>query len=169
MNRPTHRGPRRPRKPVTQISRQQAVDRLAAHLATRDAHLLAIAPQQLAGAARRLAPLTRVVYHLDTGKADVLAVTGTAAPHILAAACRDNPPAAVTVAAIPAADIHRMPGLGITLPAAGHAFSVLSGQGSLLWPVFLLDALKRVDPATYERIIATSLTPPGPGAGRDGG
>lgn len=162
MNRRTRRGRRRAPRPVATITRTQAVDRLAAHLTTRDAHLLAIAPTSLAQAARRLAPLTAVTYYLDTGEGDLLALTGPAAAATLCLACRDKPPAAVTVAAVPARHVPALAGIGIDLPpGAPHPFGVLGDHdGLMVWPVFLLDALERVDPASHTQILA-SLAKPG--------
>jgi len=162
--RQTHRGRRRQAPPpVATLDRAQAVDRLAAHLTTRDAHLLAIAPTSLAHAARRLAPLTGTSYYLDTGEGDLLAVTGPAAAALLTRACRDKPPAAVTVAVVPARHVAALAALGIDLPqGAPHPFSVLGDQdGLMVWPVFLLDALERVDPAGHARILASLVKPGG--------
>lgn len=163
----SHRPARRTRRHqphalVATITRTQAVDRLTTHLARRDAHLLAIPPELLADAARRLAPLTRTHYYLDSGEGEVLALSGAPAPAILATAVQGGAAAAVTVAAIPNSDLHRLAGLGITLPdRLPHPFSVLDSAGTLLWPMFLLDALQRTDPALRRRIVGTALIPPG--------
>lgn len=156
------RGGHRPPRSVATLTRDKTIDRLAAHLTTRDAHLLAIPPGRLAAAAARLAAVPGTVYYLDTGEGDLLAVTGPSAARILGLAARDKPPAAVTIAVIPGRDVHRLPALGIHPPDnLPHPFSVLdNGDAPMVWPVFLLDALQRVDPGSYARILSSLVKPP---------
>jgi hypothetical protein len=150
---------RRAPQSVAALTRAQAVDRIAAHLDTKDAYLLAIPPHRLREAATRLAAIPATVYYIDTGGDDLLAVTGPAGRAAVDLATRDAPPAMVTLAAVPARHAGRLPSLGIHPPCgAPHAFSVLSDDDEpLLWPKFLLDALELHDPGTAARIYMTRV------------
>lgn len=141
------------------ITRRAAVDAIARHLADRTAFVVFAPPAQLAETVRRLHAVPDWTGYLDTG--DPLVTEADSAMCVALGALAGVfgvPTAAVFVVpkTVPAARLGRA--LGHLIPADGSqdVIGVVDGE-RVAWPLLLVDALERVDPAAAAHLHANSL------------
>jgi len=145
------------------VDRAEAVRVIAGHIADRDAFVISIPPAFVASAAARLHAVRACAWYTDNGTGVVMQLAGRG---IQAAGVLDELLPGLTAAVaivpktVPAAELaaamrHAIPGDG------SQDLVLLHGGGeadAIVWPVLLVDALARIDPAFVACLVAEATS-----------
>ncbi len=136
------------------LDRDEAVQRIAGHIADRDAYVVTAPPYTLPTLSRTLDSLSGWFAYLDSGTPAILH-TDRAGALLVADLLMDTAAVIVVPKTVAAAELSKV--LGQDVPADGSQDLVVlmpPDGGPIFWPLLFVDALEVVDPPVAAQLRA---------------
>lgn len=138
------------------LARDRAVQKIAAHIADRDAYLVTIPPEALPRLSRSLDGLASWSAYLDNGTPVVLR-TSRAGALLVSDLLMETAGVLVVPKSVPAAALSKVVGQEVPADGSQDLVVLASAVGPTFWPLLFVDALAVVDPRMAAQLRANHL------------